>query len=191
MERTPSKANSPESQLSPEQPHHETGAETVPHSAELVNEDQEHAKQAEKLDQARAEARTEAKLGAELGSLGAEKSAPVSAHRSTQKKALYRQTLKAAQAQLPRSSRTFSRLIHARGVEAASEALARTVLRPVPLLSAGLVAFVVSTVIYIIGRYQGYGLIGGGWWLVSLASGYSLGLLYDLARWSWQRRRQR
>lgn len=86
----------------------------------------------------------------------------------------YKSALHAVQQKLPPVQRQFSRLVHARFVEEASELLEETVYRPSFLLSGGIGAIVVGSTFYLVARSQEWALSGSEF-TVSLLIGGILG----------------
>lgn len=95
--------------------------------------------------------------------------------------ATYNRTMKQVQSELSAPSRTFSKVIHNKGVEKTSDLLESTVARPNAMLAGAISAFVVTLAIYLIAKNYGYRLSGfetiGGFIL-----GWVIGLLFDYFR---------
>ena len=90
----------------------------------------------------------------------------------------YVQTLASVQRRLQPMSRQFSRVIHAPAVEAVSEVLGKTALRPSVTLGATWTAALVGIIFYFTAREYGYHLSGAEI-IVSLLLGGLLGLLTE------------
>ncbi len=91
------------------------------------------------------------------------------------------QTIEQVRKQLPRTNRPFSRLIHIRSLEAASDFLGKTIARPHALLAGGITAFLGTLVLYNYAKFAGFSLQGSET-LVTFAVGWVVGLVYDLAK---------
>lgn len=74
----------------------------------------------------------------------------------TVKKQAYKKTLNHVQRQLPRSQRTFSKVIHQDVIERVSEVSAKTVARPSGLLGAGLCGLVGSSIVVWMSHHYGF-----------------------------------
>lgn len=82
-------------------------------------------------------------------------------------------TLRQAQADLSKSEKSFSRLVHNQKVEVVSDLTSKTLARPSGLLIGGLTSFVGSLLLLFLGKKYGYeynylvsiALFGGGWLL--------------------------
>jgi hypothetical protein len=92
--------------------------------------------------------------------------------------ATYKRTMQQVQSELSSPSRAFSKVIHTKAIERASEALEATVARPNAMLAGAIGAFVLTLAVYLISKYFGYRLSGfetiGGF-----ALGWIAGLLFD------------
>lgn len=75
-------------------------------------------------------------------------------------------------------ARIFSRLIHARPVEIASEAIGSTLARPNALLSGSIAAFITVTVLYFVAKHYGFQLSGFET-IGAFVVGWTIGILYD------------
>lgn len=73
-----------------------------------------------------------------------------------EKKAVYKKELKNVRAQLPRGSRTFSKVVHNPVVEKVSDATAKTIFRPSALIGGALTGLALGVAVYILARYYGY-----------------------------------
>lgn len=78
-------------------------------------------------------------------------------------------------------SRAFSKFIHAKPIEKASEAVGSTVARPNAILSGAVAAFIVTLGVYLVARYYGYPLSGFET-ILSFIIGWAIGLLFDYFR---------
>lgn len=153
---------------------HEKAGEHSPESGETTSE------------RARVEAMENA-ISIEKKSLSKEANAsppPATRRGAINKKELdttYRRTMKQVQSELSTPSRAFSKVIHAKAVEQASDALESTIARPNAMLAGAIGAFIITLAIYLIAKSYGYRLSGfetiGGFIL-----GWIIGLLFDFFR---------
>lgn len=90
----------------------------------------------------------------------------------------YTQTVASVQRRLSPVSRSFSKLIHTPAVEATSEALEATVMRPSVITGALWSAAIVGLVFYLVARHYGFALSGFEM-LAALIGGAVLGLLIE------------
>lgn len=77
--------------------------------------------------------------------------------------------------------KTFSKLIHNRSVEVASEAIGSTVARPNVILAASASALLFTTVAYVVARYYGY-VLSGFESIATFAIGWVVGILFEYFR---------
>lgn len=139
----------------------------------------------EKIQEA---ARSEKSVASDLENQGeTEQNHPVTINKELKAHA-YNRTLRRAQAQLPVAYRTFSKVIHAPAIEAASEAIGKTVARPSGILAGGVAAFLGSSAFLWVARHYGYEynfLL----FVFLFAGGFLLGLVTELLlRLVWRRR---
>lgn len=73
-----------------------------------------------------------------------------------EKTQVYKKEIKTVQAQLPRASRTFSKVIHNAAVEKVSDAAGKTVFRPSALVGGAVVGLAAGITVYIVARFYGY-----------------------------------
>ncbi|MDX2776273.1 hypothetical protein PV379_02770 [Streptomyces caniscabiei] len=95
--------------------------------------------------------------------------------------ASFKATMSEVQSQMSAPSRAFSKVIHTKGVEKASEVVGSTVARPNALLTGALFAFVLTLAVYLIAKNIGYPLSG----FESIGAfilGWILGLVYDFVK---------
>lgn len=149
-------------------------------------------KQAERVGEARAEAK-EALMNREAG--GAEKrrggtdTTPALPHATKkQRKDSYESTMKQIQSEMKASSRTFSKVIHNKTVERASDAVAVTVARPNAVLAGSMTATFLTLFAYLVAKHYGYHLSGFET-IGTFILGWSLGLIYDYAKLMFSTRR--
>ncbi|HEY6737017.1 MAG TPA: hypothetical protein VI322_04860 [Candidatus Saccharimonadia bacterium] len=90
----------------------------------------------------------------------------------------YQHTLMSLQQHLKPASRAFSRVIHQPAVEAASEALGKTVARPSVINGALWTALIIGTVFYLTARTFGYRLSGSEM-LFALLGGAIIGIVAE------------
>ena len=82
---------------------------------------------------------------------------------------------------LPKSSRTFSKVIHNPTIEKVSEVTGRTVARPNAILSGSVAAFVLTLAIYTLAKINGYPLSGFET-IAAFTIGWLAGMLFDYIR---------
>lgn len=144
----------------------------------------EHARHehAERLDEIRLEAHEIAKPSHEFAKDHLDTPAEAESLGSVNhdlKDIAYQRTLKRTQRQLSPSARTFSKIVHHRVVESASEALGNTVARPSGVLAGGITAFLGSTIFLWLARHYGYEY---NFLLFALlfVGGFAIGVLVEL-----------
>lgn len=98
-----------------------------------------------------------------------------------QKNESYKRTIKQVQKELPVGSRTFSKIVHNRFVEKASEALGATIARPNSMLAGAISAFIITLVVYTIAKKSGYALSGFET-IGAFILGWVIGIIYDYVR---------
>lgn len=143
-------------------------------------------KQAERAVEARNEANKEALMSRETG--GAEKrrantdATPSLTHASKrQREASYKSTMRQIQSEMSAPSRTFSKIIHNRVIERASDAVGSTAARPNAVLAGSMAATFLTLFVFLVAKQYGYSLSGfetiGTFFL-----GWAIGLIYDYAK---------
>ena len=95
--------------------------------------------------------------------------------------ASFKKHMKQVQAEMPAPQRAFSKIIHAKGVEKASETIGSTIARPNAILSGAIVAFVLVLGVYLLAKNLGYTLSGFET-IAAFFVGWVLGVLYDYFR---------
>lgn len=106
------------------------------------------------------------------------RSGPIS---KEQRDASFTSTMSEVQSQMSAPSRTFSKVIHTKGVEKASEVVGSTIARPNALLSGAIFAFALTLAVYLIAKNIGYELSG----FESIGAfilGWIIGLAYDFIK---------
>lgn len=93
----------------------------------------------------------------------------------------YKQTMKQVQNELPTSSRAFSKVIHNKAVEKASDAVGNTIARPNAMLAGAVAAFILTLITYTIAKTIGYKLSGFET-IGSFILGWIIGIIYDYLR---------
>lgn len=109
------------------------------------------------------------------------KSSPQERHGPITKQQLDRQfehTMKYVREELPKSSRTFSKIIHNKPIEKASDFLSTTIARPNAMLAGAIGAFTLTLAIYIFAKTMGYRLSGFEP-IAAFIIGWIIGQLYD------------
>ena len=92
----------------------------------------------------------------------------------------YTQTLRTIQRRLPRTDQAFSKVIHNRRVEVASEFAAKSVARPSGILGGAVCAGIGSALLVYITRHYGFPY-NYTMFIVFFVGGYGVGLLLELA----------
>lgn len=98
-----------------------------------------------------------------------------------QKEASFKATMTEIQGQMSAPSKAFSKVIHNKAVEKASEATGASIARPNALLSGAICAFFLTLAVYLIAKNIGYPLSG----FESIGAfilGWSLGTAYDFIK---------
>lgn len=172
-------------------PSGEHGAETRDAAAEQLKKVQEQLEtksetsenKGERLESARRD--TEAAFSRESGkerSQGGEPTASGVRHATKrQRKESFDSTMAQIRSEMGTPARTFSKVIHNKTVERASEAIGSTVARPNAVLAGSSCATLLTLAVFLIAKQYGYRLSGFetiGTFLV----GWALGLIYDYAR---------
>ncbi len=93
----------------------------------------------------------------------------------------YKQTMRQVQAELPASSRMFSKVIHNKIIEKTSDTLGNTVMRPNAILAGAFVAFILTLLVYTVAKTIGYQLSGFET-IGSFILGWIIGITYDYLR---------
>jgi hypothetical protein len=106
------------------------------------------------------------------------------------KAANYRQTMTSLRHRMKPAARSFSQFIHQPTMEAASEAVGKTVLRPSVSLGATTAAVVFVGFLYFYARHYGFLLKGSEVWIALLVGGL-VGLIIEALYKSWRRLRSR
>lgn len=86
-----------------------------------------------------------------------------------------------ARSQMPATSRAFSKIIHNKTVERASEAAGKTIARPNAVLAGSTLALIFTAVIYFWARSAGYPLSGFET-IAAFIIGWLLGIIFDFIR---------
>jgi hypothetical protein len=83
--------------------------------------------------------------------------------------------------QMSAPSRSFSKVIHNKGVEKTSEVVGSTIARPNALLSGAIFAFVLTLIVYLVAKNIGYPLSGFET-IAAFVLGWALGIAYDFIK---------
>lgn len=94
----------------------------------------------------------------------------------------FNSTIEIARKSLPKSSQLISKIIHIPYVEAFSELLRNSLIRPVPMLSGAILAFIIPTLFYVNAKNLGYELSGFET-IGSFLIGWLIGLVIDLVHY--------
>ena len=95
--------------------------------------------------------------------------------------ASYTRTMSQVQSELSGPSRTFSKVIHNKTVESASEVAGATIARPNAILAGAIAAFICTLGLYLVSKRFGYQLSGFET-IGAFAVGWVIGLLFDFLR---------
>lgn len=156
-------------------------------SAEKEPSQQETAERARK--QAELEAVFAEETGRERQSGGEPDALPSTKPTSKQQKDTeYKKTMKSVQHDLSKPSRAFSKVIHQPAVEKTSDAVGTTVARPNAILAGSFTAFVAISGVYLLANYNGFRLSGFET-IAAFAAGWIVGVVLDLLRVAFKRRR--
>jgi hypothetical protein len=168
-------------------PEHLSGAENSVEQQEKLERLKQEAKEArnelaESKETLSHAAKEEALLSQEVQGKIAETEKPkhesFAITRST-KRAAYKKTLRHIQHQLPKSERTFSKLIHQPVVEKLSDVGAKTVARPSGILSGGICALIGSSLVFYMSKHYGF-RYNFFVFILLLVLGFGLGLVIEL-----------
>jgi hypothetical protein len=99
----------------------------------------------------------------------------------SERTASYKRTMTHVQSEMSAPSRAFSKVIHNKVVEKASDVAGATVARPNAILAGSIFAFVFTLATYLIAKHYGYQLSGFET-IGSFALGWVVGLLFDYLR---------
>lgn len=97
------------------------------------------------------------------------------------KKESFTAIMREAQGQMSPTSRAFSKFIHNKAVERASETAGSTVARPNAILSGAIFAFLMTLGVYLVAKNLGYPLSGFET-IGAFALGWALGLVFDFLK---------
>jgi hypothetical protein len=89
--------------------------------------------------------------------------------------------MKTVQEDLSPTSRAFSKFIHVKPIEKASDIVGSTIARPNALLAGAVCAFVLTLAVYVFAKNMGYKLSGFET-IAAFVVGWVLGILYDYFR---------
>lgn len=143
------------------------------------------ASSSEKLDDAKNEALELASSSEKVAEKKSEKAEETPEKRKKiskkDKEAAVEKTLKTIQSEMSAPARNFSKLIHAKPVEAVSEVAGKTIARPNALLFGGLSACILVLGTYLVAKHFGYPLSGGESF-VAFCFGWIVGIIIDYVR---------
>lgn len=175
--------NTPEQEINPEELER-IGAERRNELHEALEKKAEHH---ESLDEARHEALERAQShekeskkheSERLESPAERRRGPIS---KRERDASFQTTMHEVQSQMSGPSRLFSKFIHNKSVEQASEVVGGTVARPNAILSGAIFAFVLTLSVYLVAKNLGYPLSGFET-IASFIIGWTLGVAYDFVK---------
>lgn len=93
----------------------------------------------------------------------------------------FQETMTEVRRDMSPTARTFSKFIHNRAVEDASEVTGKTIARPTSILLGSAFAFATMLVVYLLAKHNGFQLSGSEFILVFIG-GWVLGLFVDFFR---------
>jgi membrane-bound ClpP family serine protease len=120
----------------------------------------------------------------------APKNEPVDERPLLTKELSYKHTMISLQHRLKPAARRFSKVIHSPAVEATSEVIGKTILRPSVSLGATSCALLVAGSLYLFARYYGFTLRGSEIWIALIVGGF-IGLLIEALYKTVRRARRR
>lgn len=165
-----------------QEPRVETKAEHQRTQAERAAEQQERRHQAERAERTAVEEADSAERHRPVEPHEAHHDDPTEGVNTAERRdAAFKEVMSNVQKDMSPAERTFSKVIHAKPVEAVSQAVGSTVARPNAILAGSLAAFIVTSAVYVIARIYGYPLSGTEM-LLALVVGWLLGLIIDYAR---------
>lgn len=97
------------------------------------------------------------------------------------REASFKHQMKAIQADMSLSRRTFSKVIHNRVIEKTSDVAASTIARPNAILAGSICAFILTLGVYVVAKSVGYRLSGFET-IAAFIFGWILGIAYDYLR---------
>lgn len=160
-------------------------AETHDRAAEVIKNRVENESSPAEKSEAEAREQLEKVIEkSEAEEVKQEKKQPTKAERLITKedrKDSFKKTMETVQSQLPKSSRTFSKVIHNPTIEKVSEVTGKTVARPNAILSGSVAAFVLTLAIYTLAKINGYPLSGFET-IAAFTIGWLTGMLFDYIR---------
>jgi hypothetical protein len=98
-----------------------------------------------------------------------------------EREASFKSTMNEVQNQMSGPSRIFSRVIHNKAIEKASDITADTIARPNAMLSGSIFAFILTLGVYITARNMGYPLSGFES-IGAFVLGWTIGIIYDFLK---------
>ena len=166
----------------------ETPTVTAEHYENLKNDLEKKAeKPVESAEKSEAKAKHEAleqAISVEAGSAEREKKQPAQSTRrhgvisKKDKDKAFKKHIAQVQKELPPASRVFSKFIHAKPIEKASDTIGSTIARPDAILSGAVAAFILVLLVYVIAKMFGY-VLSGFETIGAFLIGWALGIIYD------------
>lgn len=145
----------------------------------LKSLEQEHTEQQENRSEHVEKAREQLKAVEEAPAPAENAPAAEPAHRPVLTKELnYKQTMVSLRHRMKPAARQFSAFIHAPVIEATSEIIGKTVLRPSVSLGATTTAVLIAGVVYFNARHYGFAMKGSEIW-IALVVGGLIGLVLE------------
>ncbi len=98
-----------------------------------------------------------------------------------ERRASYETTMTEVRTQMSAPSRAFSSIIHQPAIEKISDVVGGTIARPNAVLSGSVTAFLLTIAIYLVARFNGYGLSGTET-IAAFTIGWLIGIAFDYLR---------
>lgn len=98
-----------------------------------------------------------------------------------QREVSFKRQMDTIQAEMQPGERRFSKVIHNKSIEQASDAIGSTIARPNALLAGSISAFILVTIVYLVAKHYGYQLSGFET-IGAFVLGWMLGLGYDYVK---------
>ncbi len=148
--------------------HRENGERPDPNAAER------------EVTEARMEAEKQAKTAEDYHPSAETEKSPAFSGATTREKS-YKQTMKSIQREMSAPERAFSKVIHNKAVEKASDVVGASVARPNAILSGAVCAFLLVGSLYLLARQNGFALQGSET-IAAFVLGWLLGVAFDFLR---------
>lgn len=155
-------------------------------SAELKNTTEKHkgeSSQQERLDQARADAKKEALFSREItgSENNKDKDGTIALITQHDRQESYDGTMRQIRSEMKPSQQAFSKFIHAKPIEKASDFLGATIARPDAVLAGSICAFIGVIALYTFARHYGFALSGFET-IAAFLIGWGIGVVFDFLK---------